>query len=60
MQCEEHGAYRKLERSASNAGGSPDKKLTTGEYSQLLKEQYERLARHQQTIEAECQASQIH
>jgi hypothetical protein len=31
-------------------------KLSTGEYRQLLRQQYERLAQHQQVIEAENHA----
>lgn len=34
-------------------------KLTTGEYRQLLSQQYERMAQHQQIIEAEGCAEDI-
>lgn len=36
------------------------KKLTTGEYRQALRQQYERMAQHQRIIEAECYADNIH
>lgn len=36
------------------------KKLTTGEYRQALRQQYERMAQHQRIIEAESCANNIH
>lgn len=35
---------------------APAPKLSTGEYRQLLRQQYERMAQHQQVIEAEQRA----
>jgi hypothetical protein len=36
------------------------KKLSPDEYRQLLSQQYERMAQHQQIIEVECKADSIH
>lgn len=45
-----------VKRATSETAAVQTKNLSTGEYRQLLRQQYERLAQHQQVIEAECYA----
>jgi hypothetical protein len=45
-----------LEQNDASTRQAAQNKLTTGEYRQMLHQQYERLAQHQQIIEAEWQA----
>jgi hypothetical protein len=54
MHCPD--TYTEVEQMTSTPEFTGHKKLTTGEYGQLLRQQYERLAQHQQVIEAEWQA----
>jgi hypothetical protein len=49
-------AQSEAEQHLSEAQETEQAKLTTGEYRHLLHQQYERLAQHQQVIEAERQA----
>lgn len=49
-------AQNKVEQNGESINSAEQTKLTTGEYRQMLHQQYERLAQHQQIIEAERQA----
>ena len=49
-------AQNEAELHIAEAQETQQAKLTTGEYRHLLRQQYERLAEHQQIIEAEWQA----
>jgi hypothetical protein len=60
MQYQEMYTPDDAEQNGSNGRMTADKKLTTGEYCRLLRQQYERLAQHQQVIEAEWRANNIH
>jgi hypothetical protein len=48
-----------VKRATAETAAAQPKKLTTGEYRQILSQQYERMAQHQQIIEAEYGAEHI-
>ena len=51
---------RDVKRSTKEMAAVQPKKLSPDEYRQLLSQQYERMAQHQQIIEVECKADSIH